>query len=225
MLALPQTSNPECDMRTIPMSIICWISLLVLLTVIAVASPDSAGNSSAEHCVCLSEQVAPEFNWTAFKFSEKTGVSGVFSDMQVKSRHDAHTLEDFIAAGEFTASVNSVATGNPIRDETLRKSFFSLFATDKLRGSVAHVEGDTFTLNIEMNGEKKPVKFEYKFSDDGTFRASSAFDMLEFGLKQAHESIHTACEKLHTGPDGVSKTWTEVELNIKATIKSDCGCS
>jgi polyisoprenoid-binding protein YceI len=164
-------------------------------------------------------------NWTAFKYSEKTAVSGAFSDIEVDYRQDAHKLEEFLASGIFTASVNSVDTGNPVRDETLRKSFFSLFTTDKLRGNVSEVKADTFILNIEMNGEKKPVTFNYKFSDDGVLTASSTFDMLEFGLKQAHESIHTACEKLHTGPDGVSKTWTEVALNIRATIRNDCGCS
>lgn len=207
-----------------------WLSIFIVLTAIAIsgialAAPDTVHNSLPEHCLCLSEQVSPELNWTAFKYTEKAGVSGAFSDIKVDYRHDGHTFEEFLASGSFTASVNSVTTGNPVRDETLRKSFFSLFTNEKVRGNVSNIEANAFVLNLEMNGEKKPVTFQYKVSDDGIFTASGTFDMLQYGLKQAHESIHTACDKVHTGPDGVSKTWTDVAINIKATVRRDCACS
>lgn len=212
-------------MAIVSRSLLSRVPFLLLLTATAVAAPESEKPALSEHCICLSEGGAPELGWVAFKFTEKAAVGGAFSDISVHYRHDAHTLEDFLASGEFAASVNSVATGNPVRDETLRKSFFSLFTTDKLRGNVVKVEEDTFVVNIEMNGQKKPVSFKYRISDEGVLSASSMLDMLDFGLKEAHESIHKACEKLHTGTDGVSKTWTEVALNIKATIRKDCACS
>ena len=173
-----------------------WLSIFIVLTAIAIsgialAAPDTVHNSLPEHCLCLSEQVSPELNWTAFKYTEKAGVSGAFSDIKV----------DY------------------------RKSFFSLFTNEKVRGNVSNIEANAFVLNLEMNGEKKPVTFQYKVSDDGIFTASGTFDMLQYGLKQAHESIHTACDKVHTGPDGVSKTWTDVAINIKATVRRDCACS
>ena len=41
---------------------------------------------------------------------------------------------------------------------------------------------------------------------------------VDLGGVLAYDSIHEKCEQLHTGGDGVSKTWTEVEVLVKVPI-------
>jgi hypothetical protein len=62
----------------------------------------------------------------------------------------------------------------------------------------------------------------YKTFPEGEFTASGSFDMLDFGLKTAFDSIHQACFEKHKGADGVSKTWTEVEVRIAAKVSKTC---
>ena len=64
---------------------------------------------------------------------------------------------------------------------------------------------------------------KYALADDDMLEANGEFDMLDFGLSDALASIHLACEQLHKGKDGVSKTWPNVGINVSAKIIQDCG--
>jgi hypothetical protein len=47
-------------------------------------------------------------------------------------------------------------------------------------------------------------------------------DVLDFALDGALKDLNRTCEVLHRGPDGVSKTWSEVELKLIARIGKVC---
>ena len=50
-----------------------------------------------------------------------------------------------------------------------------------------------------------------------------SIDLVEsLGALKAFESISNKCYDLHKGPDGISKTWKEVEVLIKAPIIKSC---
>ena len=53
--------------------------------------------------------------------------------------------------------------------------------------------------------------------------ATATIDILDFRMKAAYEQLHRACGEQHTGDDGVSKTWTTVDLRLTGQLKSDCG--
>jgi hypothetical protein len=46
--------------------------------------------------------------------------------------------------------------------------------------------------------------------------------MLDFSLGGPLALLHEACKALHTGADGVAKTWTEVTLKVNATVVKNC---
>jgi hypothetical protein len=46
--------------------------------------------------------------------------------------------------------------------------------------------------------------------------------MLDFALNGPWSSLHEACKALHTGADGVAKTWTEVMLTVSANVARIC---
>ncbi|MFT5582308.1 MAG: hypothetical protein ACI9G9_001573 [Psychromonas sp.] len=35
-------------------------------------------------------------------------------------------------------------------------------------------------------------------------------------------ALNTICKDLHTGDDGVSKLWSEVDLNFSTVLQTDC---
>ena len=47
-------------------------------------------------------------------------------------------------------------------------------------------------------------------------------DLLKVGEEAAWSSLHKSCETQHKGTDGVSKTWTEVELSATVETKGPC---
>ena len=78
-------------------------------------------------------------------------------------------------------------------------------------------------ISIEMNGVSKTLPFSYTYeSTKGILEAKSVMDMMDFNLKGPFDSIHEACKTLHTGPDGVAKTWTEVALQVTAEVIETC---
>ena len=83
------------------------------------------------------------------------------------------------------------------------------------------MEAGKLDLELKVNGVSKtlPVTYEIK---DNVFTAKGQMTMADFNLGKAYESIAKACEKLHTGKDGVAKTWEEVSLMASAKFEKEC---
>ncbi len=181
-------------------------------------------------CIYQLDPASVKVNWTAFKTTEKVAVQGTVVDVKVESPQKSKSLKALlqktIGSGSFD-SVKKSDSGNPARDQTVYDKFFSLLANHaQFKGTFSSVKGDdaagTVTLMLSVNQKKEGVPMTYKLADDGAFEATGSFDMLSLGMQKAHESIHTACEVLHKGKDGVSKTWTELALKISGMIKKEC---
>ena len=71
--------------------------------------------------------------------------------------------------------------------------------------------------NIKMNGITEKVPFLYTI-EAKTFSMNATMDITKWNAVEALNSLNIACKDLHKGADGVSKTWSEVALNIKSTF-------
>jgi YceI-like domain. len=165
--------------------------------------------------------------WTAFKFTGKTPVKGRFTSAAVSGTSSASSLAELLRGLKIQIDGATVETDNPGRNATIQQFFFEKFAGGpKIAASVAKVEGDdqkgSLTLNINMNGVAKDVSFPYSVSPDGVLTATGSIDMMEFSLQGPFDSLHGACEDLHKGPDGVSKTWTQVDLSVTGKFTKSC---
>ncbi len=120
----------------------------------------------------------------------------------------------------------SVDSGNPVRDENVKKAFFALFEEKAaIKGKITRVEGDAtrgrFDLEIRMNRQSNAVPMTYQVSDKA-IEAIGKFDFLTFKGSKALDSIHQLCLELHKGADGVSKTWSEMGIKLTAPIERKC---
>ena len=70
--------------------------------------------------------------------------------------------------------------------------------------------------------QKKKIKLSTLYEND-KLQLKGSFNLIkQLGLDKAYESISNKCYDLHKGPDGISKTWKEVEIHVKAPIIFTC---
>lgn len=152
-----------------------------------------------------------EVYWTGYKFTEKKGVKGKFKTINVTKAPVAKTALEAFNGVEFSIPTSSIWSDNAIRDGKLKALFFGFMDNTELLTGTFATKGSEIVLNLKMNNEIKEVPLKYTIKDRHV-KLEGSLNMLEFGAVKAYNSIHKACEVLHTGADGVSKTWEDVSI-------------
>ena len=170
---------------------------------------------------------AVKVEWTAFKLTEKVGVTGTFNTTKLSGPREASSLMALAEGLSMKIDGRSIESNNPGRNATVSEFFFGKFVPSaEIVGKVQSVEGDaskgTLQIAITMNDTTRTVPFAYTISEEHAVEATATIDMMDFALQKPFDSIHQACEEQHTGPDGVSKTWTDVELKLSGTFGAAC---
>lgn len=181
----------------------------------------------AGDCTYSTDPKAITLKWTAYKFTEKTPVKATFTTSPVQGPTSAKSLEALAEGLRMDIDGSSLESGDPGRNVTLKDFFFGkLNPPFKMEAVAKDLTGsDTagnITIEINMNGVVKEVPFAYTATDQGEMIAKAGINLMDWQLKTAFDSIHQACEQLHTGKDGVSKTWDTVDLEIKGKFTKAC---
>lgn len=175
----------------------------------------SAENEKSNAAFSL-KKAENEINFTAYKFTEKTPVGGQFRQVEINSGGEGNSIKEAINNTEFSIPVNSIFTKDSSRDYKIQKFFFGVMDKTKLLSGKLTIENDSIgAATITMNGISNKVPFTYTIVDN-TFAMSATMDVNNWNAADALASLNKVCEALHTGADGVSKTWSEVALNISS---------
>src|SRR5574343_362535 len=122
----------------------------------------------------------------------------------------------------FLIETNSVETQNEERNGKIAKLFFGTIGTENIKGKIKSLsDNGKATIEIEMNNIKKDVVGEYTL-EDANFSFTATIDVLDWKAGSAITALNTACKDLHTGADGKSKLWSEVNLSFTTTLKKEC---
>ncbi len=203
---------------TSAMKILLTSTFFLFLTSIVLAECPDATN--AEYSI---DKDSIEVGWVGFKFTNKTGVPGKFSRFEADLPESAESLTELLQGVKFEIDTLSVDSGDPIRDKSLREALFGIIADGgKISGKVAKIDGNEAYVALTMNGVERSVPLSFSVNEDGLLEAEGTIDMLDFAMNDAFASIHKRCELLHTGTDGVSKTWTVVDLKLQAKVLENC---
>ncbi|WP_299668056.1 YceI family protein [uncultured Polaribacter sp.] len=160
------------------------------------------------------EKAANEINFTAYKFTEKTPVGGQFRKVDIISGGAGNTIKEAIHNTQFSIPVSSLFTKDSSRDYKIQKFFFGVMDNTQLLSGKLMIENDSIgTATIKMNGISEKIPFKYTIVAN-TFAMSAKMDVSQWDALDALASLNKVCEALHTGTDGVSKTWSDVALNI-----------
>jgi polyisoprenoid-binding protein YceI len=185
--------------------------------------------TAQEHCrYSESKTIAPAhtLQWTAYKFTEKAAVKGTFEDIQYKVPQNAATIPALLKESSFSIKTSSVQSGNEGRDANLKANFFRVMGgKGAIHGRAIKVEGDNQSGNIimqlTMGGHSRQITLAYQVTAKKELIISGTLDLLAHGLERALESIHRACYELHTGKDGIAKTWHTVDLEAKLQLQCE----
>ena len=159
-----------------------------------------------------------EINFTAYKTTDKVPVGGQFKKVDIVSGGEGDSVKEAINNTAFSIPVSSIFTKETSRDFKIKKFFFGVMDNTKLLSGKLMLTDDTNGVaEIKMNGVTEKVAFTYSIVDN-VFKMTGTMDITKWNASAALASLNTACLDLHKGADGVSKTWSEVALNITSTF-------
>ena len=161
-------------------------------------------------------------NWTGYKTTSKIPVKGEFKTLEVTNTKEAPTAVEALNGTKFSIPISSIYSGDDERDGKLKQLFFGVMdATVSLTGTVNLKDDGNGAVALSMNGVSKEIPITYTVEDQ-LVKFSGTLDIVEdFKAQAALESISKACFELHKGPDGVSKTWSEVVIAASVYLKKE----
>jgi polyisoprenoid-binding protein YceI len=161
------------------------------------------------------KQGSVKVEWTAYKFTEKTGVKGTFKTISTRFTTPPQSEDEMLLATTFEIDSLSVDSGNAARDMNVSQNFFKLMIAPKITGRIKGIKDGKAIVELKMNDVTRLVDFKYE-KKDGKILATSSIDILDFSMQPSLKKINEVCYELHKGKDGISKTWSTIDLSISA---------
>jgi hypothetical protein len=178
--------------------------------------------STSEKCTYTVVNENSTLDWTAFKFTERKGVTGTFREINIDGLESSEDPKTLIESLSFSIPTSTVETENPERNGKISKQFFGTISTEKITGEVKSLgKNGKAVISIKMNGVSKDVTGEYTLNA-GTFVFKAAIDVVDWNAGGGIAALNAICKDLHTGTDGVSKLWSEVDLSFTTVLKKEC---
>lgn len=175
-----------------------------------------------EICFYSYNDASTEFAWTAYKTTEKKPVGGTFNEINISGDESSDDAVALIESLTFSMNTASVETNDESRNEKVSRLFFGTINTPTIDGSVKELKDDgKAVIEVKMNGVSVDVEGDYTLVD-GKFSFNTSIDVSAWNGLLGIEALNTECKDLHTGDDGVSKTWSEVALTFSTQLTSDC---
>lgn len=203
------------------------INILTLLTASVLFLANCGGSSTekdtnAKTCTYSYDKSKSVLEWTAFKFTERKGVTGTFNEFEIRGIESSDDPKKMIESLEFSINTSTAETQNEERNGKIVKLFFGSMSSDKISGRVKSL-GDKGIASVllTMNGIEKIVNGTYTLVD-GSFSFKAKIDVLNWNAGPGISALNEACKELHKGSDGVSKLWSEVELSFTTELTSEC---
>jgi polyisoprenoid-binding protein YceI len=174
-------------------------------------------NAYAADCSYTIKSEDVKVGWEAYKTPLKVGVKGTFKKYGIKKSFKGNSIKDLLEGISFKIDGASVYSKNEERDAKLAKNFFLLMSKDQfISGKVKSYAKKVLTLTITMNGVTRDVPLKVELKDD-ELEAQGHIDILDFSMSKSLNAINKACFALHEG-----KTWSDVEIELKAKYSKSC---
>ncbi len=152
-----------------------------------------------------------------------TILKDLYTELNIDKK--VENFKELFVGSKVSIDVSKINTGNPGRDETLVKDFFSVLKGKTIEGEIVdikktdkHVKGKPRTGNIAvkitMNEKTLTIPMTYVYNK-GKFDAKGTIDLFDFTANDALASINKSCFDLHKG-----KTWSDVSIGFSTTIEA-----
>ena len=166
--------------------------------------------------------------WNGYKTNDKVKVVGYFNEFSIdRENQEFSSIDELVSGLQFSIKSSSSASGDPIRDKNLKDYFFKYLTEDfVINGTLSQPINDSIDINFDVFGQTRILRFGCQYNivpdsdnSDYMIKISGSIDLeSQFGGLQAFNAISKKCYDLHKGADGVSKTWKQVDVLIKALV-------
>lgn len=173
----------------------------------------------AETCKYSYDKDSAKINGTGFKYTDKTGVTATFSEFDLISENSAKSLKGLIKKTKLTVNLQSIDSQNKIRDYNLKTTLLKNIKPVRFR--VEDVSDNKILTSLTLNNITKEVAFDYK-KNENKITATSNIDILNFNTQKNVRAMEKKCRELHTGKDGISKSWSDFNLKLEVTLITAC---
>ena len=82
-------------------------------------------------------------------------------------------------------------------------------------------ENGNYEAEFKLNNVEKELTLNYIIAGD-VIELNGSLNLLDFKGEKAVDALNKACKDLHKGEDGKSKTWSDVNIYVKSTLKNSC---
>ncbi|WP_298481187.1 YceI family protein [uncultured Maribacter sp.] len=161
-------------------------------------------------------------SFVAYKTIEKKPVGGTFTKINITKSTTGSTAMEALNGTTFSIPVSSLFTNDATgtRDPKLLEFFFGVMKDTELISGVFKTEANnTCSIDITLNGETANIPLTFEATSDNSYTFNGVMDLKEWNALDAVASLNKACEVLHTGADGVSKTWSEVAVKAEVLLE------
>jgi len=159
-----------------------------------------------------------DVNFVAYKTTDKVPVKGMFKTVKITGAGEGDSIKEAINGAEFSIPVGSIETNDSGRNVKIQNFFFGVMTKSKVLKGKLMLEDDTKGFaEFTMNGITEKLPFEYTI-EGNSFKMNAIMNIDKWNAQAAIASLNEVCKALHAGADGVSKTWSEVAINIVSTF-------
>ncbi len=185
--------------------------------------PKKTRESKKETCMYGFNEAETKVSWSAYKTTDKVKVTGYFKTLSTDRTGILYTsIMEFVDGINFSINSSSSISGDVIRDASVKDYFFKFFTENfQINGNLEVVSQKKVIAHLDMFGVDTPIALSFSIAED-MLNLRGRISLNEIGAVQAFNSIHDKCVDLHRGPDGISKTWDQVDISIDIPIVKDC---
>ncbi|WP_367753945.1 hypothetical protein [Flavobacterium sp. WC2430] len=163
-------------------------------------------------------------SFTAYKTTDKVAVGGKFKEITLTNSGQGKTAFEALNGTKFSIPVSSLFTNDATgtRDPKILKFFFGVMKNTELISGEFKVTGENnCSIDVTLNGKTANIPLKYTENSDTSLAFDGVMNLENWDGLAAVASINKACEALHTGKDGISKTWSEVAVHADVLLKKN----
>lgn len=201
--------------------IVLCLTLIVALNITSCKEDKKKSTNKEKETLLSIEAQTTSVNWIAYKTTEKVGVKGKFTELEILNARKAKTAKEALNGIKFKISTNSLFTKDSIRDTKLKKFFFGkMIDTENIEGTIQMKNENSGTVELKMNGISQVLPISYVI-DGQMVNIEAVMNLDNWKAQAAIASLNEVCKDLHTGKDGISKTWSEVKIEVITYLKAE----
>ena len=207
----------------------------LIIGLILFISCNSNKHKEVEEKSTITEEASYQFDientkviWNGYKTNDKIKVVGYFSEFSSnRENKEFSSIEELVNGLQFSIKSSSSSSGDPMRDQNLKDHFFKYLTDDfVINGTLNQVVNDSIDVTFNVFGQTKQIRLAFLYNIipgcpyydhivdiKGSINLESQFDALK-----AYNAISNKCYDLHKGADGISKTWKQVDIHVKALV-------